>query len=198
MADTIPSFKDRTAWWRDARFGMFIHYGLYSIIGRHEWVMNRERIPKTEYESLTEQFTAENYDPKYYAKLARQAGAKYVVITAKHHEGFCLWDSDLTQYTAVNTPARRDLIAEYVEAVRAEGLGVGLYYSLMDWYHPDGARCLHDEEARLRFIDYTHGQVRELMSNYGKIDILWYDVPWPLKPAVNGFVNTWVKEFLMN
>lgn len=179
---TIPSFEQRIKWWNEARFGMFIHYGLYSVLGRHEWVMNRERIPVEEYEKLADRFTAENFDPAGYARLAKAAGMKYVILTAKHHEGFCLWNSASTAFNAVNSAAGRDLIREFTDAVRAEGLGVGLYFSLMDWHHPDGANCLHDPAARQRFVDFTHGQVRELMSSYGKIDILWYDVPWPLKP----------------
>ncbi len=180
--DSIPSFMQRIDWWRKATFGMFIHYGLYSLLGRHEWIMNRERIPLAEYEKLAAKFTAENFDPRSYARLAREAGMKYVIMTTKHHEGFCLFDTALTDYKSVNSAAGRDLIREFADAVRAEGLGLGFYYSMMDWHHPDGARCLHDEAARQRFVEYTHGQVRELMSNYGKVDILWYDVPWPLKP----------------
>ena len=204
MADQIPSFADRVAWWREARFGMFIHYGLYSVLGRHEWVMNRERIPLAEYETLAGQFRADKYDARGHARLAREAGMKYMVLTTKHHEGFCLFDSKLTDYTAVNSAAGRDLVAEYVEAARAEGLGVGLYYSLMDWHHEDGARCLHDEAARRRFVAYIHGQVRELMTGYGKIDVLWYDVPWPLKPdgwdstGLNYMVRSVQPEILIN
>lgn len=182
MGSEIPSLADRIRWWREARFGMFIHYGLYSLLGRHEWVMNRERIPVAEYETLARQFKAEKCDPRLWARLARQAGQRYMVLTTKHHEGFCLWDSALTDYKSTNSPARRDIVAEYVEAARAEGLKVGLYYSLMDWHHPDGARCFGDEAARQRFVEYTHGLVRELVTHYGRIDILWYDVPWPLKP----------------
>jgi alpha-L-fucosidase len=182
MSTDILPLNQRMAWWREAKFGMFVHYGLYSILGRHEWVMNRERIPVAEYETLAAQFKADKCNPRQWARLAREAGQKYVVLTTKHHEGFCLYDTKLSDYKSTNSPARRDLVAEYVEAVRAEGLHVGLYYSLMDWHHPDGARCFHDEAARLRFIQYIHGQVRELMTNYGQIDILFYDVPWPLKP----------------
>ena len=103
-----------------------------------------------------------------------------MVMTTKHHEGFCLFDSKLTNYCAPKQGPGRDLVAEYVEAARAEGLRVGFYYSLMDWHHPDGARCATDEAARRRFVDYIHGQIRELLTNYGKIDVLWYDVAWPL------------------
>jgi alpha-L-fucosidase len=107
---------------------------------------------------------------------------RYMVMTTKHHEGFCLFNSALTDYNAAQRGPKRDLVAEYVEAARAEGLRVGFYYSLMDWHHPDGARCKKDEKARRRFVDYIHGQVRELCTNYGKLDIMWYDVNWPLTP----------------
>ena len=105
---------------------------------------------------------------------------KYMVMTTKHHEGFCNFDSKLTDYCATKRGPGRDLVREYVDAARAEGLRFGFYYSLMDWHHPDGARCMTDEAARRRFVDYIHGQVQELMTNYGKVDVLWYDVPWPL------------------
>jgi alpha-L-fucosidase len=103
-----------------------------------------------------------------------------MVMTTKHHEGFCNFETKLTNYCAPKQACGRDLVAEYVEAARAEGLRVGFYYSLMDWHHPDGARCLTDEAARVRFVEYTHGLIRELMTQYGKIDVLWYDVDWPL------------------
>ncbi len=114
------------------------------------------------------------------AQLARRAGMKYMVMTTKHHEGFCNFDTKLSDYCAPKQGPGRDLVREYVDAARAEGLRFGFYYSLMDWHHPDGARCLKDETARRRFVDYIHGQVRELMTNYGKVDVLWYDVAWPL------------------
>ena len=172
--------RRRMAWFHEARFGMFIHWGLYSVLGRHEWVMNRERIPVKEYEKLADRFRPKRRPARQWARLAKQAGQKYMVMTTKHHEGFCLFDSELTDYCAPKRACGRDLVREYVEAARAEGLRIGFYYSLMDWHHPDGARCYHNEKARRRFVDYIHGQVRELMTNYGKIDILWYDVPWPL------------------
>jgi alpha-L-fucosidase len=170
----------RLRWFRDARFGMFIHWGLYSQLGRHEWVMNRERIPVDEYEKLADTWKPKPNAARAWAKLARRAGMRYMVMTTKHHEGFCLFDSRLTDYNAAKRGPGRDLVAEYVEAARSEGLRVGFYYSLMDWHHPDGARCKHDEAARRRFVDYIHGQVRELCTNYGTLDIMWYDVNWPL------------------
>lgn len=169
----------RLAWWQQARFGMFIHYGLYSIIGQQEWVMESEGIPIPQYEMLAQHFMPKPGCAREWAQLARRAGQKYMVLTAKHHEGFCLWDTTLTNYNSAQT-AGRDMVREFVEAARAEGLRVGLYYSLMDWHHPDGAICKTDEAARRRFVDYTHGLIRELMTNYGKIDVLWYDVAWPL------------------
>jgi alpha-L-fucosidase len=172
----------RMKWWHDARFGMFIHWGLYSVVQRHEWVMENEGIPVAEYEELAKRFTPKPNAARAWAKLAKQAGQKYMVMTTKHHEGFCLFDSKLTNYCAPKQACGRDLVREFVDAARAEGLHVGFYYSLMDWHHPDGARCLTDEGARRRFVDYIHGQVRELCTNYGKLDVLWYDVSWPLKP----------------
>lgn len=172
----------RLAWFRDARFGMFIHWGLYSQLGRHEWVMNRERIPVAEYEPLADSFKPGKWPARKWAKLAKEAGQRYMVMTTKHHEGFCLFDSALTDYNAKRRGPGRDLVAEYVEACREQGLRVGFYYSLMDWHHPDGARCASNEKARRRFVDYIHGQIRELLTNYGKVDILWYDVNWPLSP----------------
>jgi len=170
----------RLRWFREARFGMFIHWGLYAQLGRHEWVMNRERIPLKEYEKLADTWKPAPVPARTWARLARQSGMRYMVMTTKHHEGFCLFNSRLTDYCAPQRGPKRDLVAEYVAAARAEGLRVGFYYSLMDWHHPDGARCLHDERARRRFVDYIHGQVRELCTNYGKLDIMWYDVNWPL------------------
>jgi alpha-L-fucosidase len=167
-------------WWHQARFGMFIHWGLYSVLGRHEWVMENEGIPVAEYAPLAKRFKPKPNAAQAWARLARQAGQKYMVMTTKHHEGFCQWDTKLTDYCAAKQGPGRDLVREYVEAARAEGLRVGFYYSLMDWHHPDGARCATDEAARQRFVDYTHGLIRELMTNYGKIDVLWYDVRWPL------------------
>jgi alpha-L-fucosidase len=173
----------RLKWFREARFGMFIHWGLYAQLGRHEWVMNRERIPLPEYEKLADTWKPGPWPARVWAKLARASGMRYMVMTTKHHEGFCLFDSKLTDYNAAKRGPGRDLVAEYVAAARAEGLRVGFYYSMMDWHHPDGVRCLYDEKARRRFVDYIHGQVRELCTNYGKLDIMWYDVSWPLNVA---------------
>ena len=172
----------RIQWWQEAKFGMFIHWGLYSLIGRHEWAMELEGIPIPQYEQLAEHFNPKPNAAGDWAKLAKQAGQKYMVMTTKHHEGFCQFDTKLTDYCAPKQGPGRDLVREFVDAARAEGLRIGFYYSLMDWHHPDGARCATDEAARQRFVAYTHGLIRELMTNYGKIDVLWYDVDWPLSP----------------
>ena len=177
QADTRAA---RMAWWHQARFGMFIHWGLYSVIGQHEWVKENEGVPLSQYELLAKHFHPRPNAARQWARLARRAGQKYMVMTTKHHEGFCNWDTRLTDYNAMKQGPGRDLVREFVDATRAEGMRVGFYYSLMDWHHPDGAICKTDEAARRRFVDYTHGLIRELMTNYGKIDILWYDVDWPL------------------
>jgi alpha-L-fucosidase len=178
-ADRIRRMK----WWHEAKFGMFVHWGLYSVLGRHEWVMENEGIPVSAYEPLAKRFTAKPNAARDWAKLAKHAGMKYMVMTTKHHEGFCLFDTRNTDYCAPQQAAGRDLVKEYVQAARSEGLRVGFYYSLMDWHHPDGARCAQDEASRKRFVEYTHGLIRELCTNYGRIDVLWYDVAWPLDAA---------------
>lgn len=180
--------EKRVQWFQDARFGMFIHWGLYSIPARGEWIKSIERITTEEYQKYFDEFDPVRYDPEEWARLAKAAGQKYVVLTTKHHDGFCLFDSKLTEYKSTNTKAKRDLIAEYVEAFRNEGLKVGFYYSLIDWYHDDypayGDRHhpMRDNEEYKdrkinfdRYLEYMHGQVKELMTNYGKIDILWLD-----------------------
>jgi alpha-L-fucosidase len=170
----------RMAWWHAAKFGMFIHFGLYSVYGHHEWAMEEEGIPVAEYEQLAHRFHPRPGFAREWARLAKRAGQKYMVMTSKHHEGFCNFATKLTNYCAPDQGPGRDLAREYVEAARAEGLRVGFYYSLMDWHHPDGARCATDPAARERFVAYTHGLIREIMTNYGKLDVLWYDVAWPL------------------
>ena len=123
--------------YRDARFGMFIHWGLYSIPARGEWIRSTEEMTKEEYQKYFEEFDARDFNPKEWARMAKEAGMKYMVLTAKHHDGFCLFDSKYTEYKATNTKAGRDLVREYVDAVRGEGLKVGLYFTLLDWYHED-------------------------------------------------------------
>ena len=178
---TADTRDQRMAWWREARFGMFVHYGLYALYGRNEWVQVLENIPVAEYEKRADEFAPRAGCAREWAELAAQAGMKYMVLTTKHHEGLCLWDTQMTDYNACRRGPKRDLVAEYVEACREFGLRVGFYYSLMDWHEPDGWRCMCDAEAAERFRQFTRGCVRELMSNYGPIDILWYDVSRPFE-----------------
>jgi len=175
VARTRPQ---RMAWWNEARYGMFVHWGLYAFLGRNEWVQAIECIPKREYEKLMDRFDPKPRPAREWAQLAKDAGMKYMVMTTKHHEGFCLWDTAQTKYNAVNA-CGRDLVAEYVDACREFGLKIGFYYSLMDWHHADGARAAYDPAARERFLAFTKGCVHELMTKFGKIDILWYDVARP-------------------
>ncbi len=170
----------RMAWWHRAAFGMFIHFGPYSVLGHGEWAINREGILIAEYEKYGQEFKPAEGCFTDWARLAKAAGQHYMVMTSKHHDGFCNFDSKLTGWCATKQGPKRDLVKEYVAAARQEGMRVGLYYSLMDWHHPDGAICYKDEAARRRFVAYTHGLVREILTNYGQIDILWFDVPWPL------------------
>lgn len=184
----IKQRAERTKWFLDSRFGMFIHWGLYAIPARGEWVKSIERISNEEYQKYFQEFNPVDYNPRQWAKTAKEAGMKYAVMTAKHHDGFCLFDSKLTDYKATNTKAGRDLIKEYVEAFREEGLKVGLYYSLIDWHHKDypaytdqfhpmrGNEAYKDKPYNFeKYLDYMHGQIKELCTNYGKIDIMWFD-----------------------
>lgn len=164
------------AWFNEARLGMFVHYGLYSIHGRGEWGMLWDKIPSSDYNRLADRFDARAFDADALVALAKRAGAGYVVLGARHHDGFCLWDTRTTDFNTVKTAARRDLIREYVEACRRAGLRVGIYHSVMSWQWP----AIHVPPAKapadwLAMVEETHAQVRELLTNYGRIDYLWYD-----------------------
>jgi len=192
--ETEDQKKERMAWWTNNRFGMFIHWGLYALPARHEWVKNQERITTEDYQKYFDNFNPDLYNPREWAKMAKAAGMKYAVITTKHHEGFCLFDSKFTDYKAPNTAVGKDLLKEWVEAFRAEGLQIGFYYSLIDWHHPDFTiDRVHpqrtDDKANLaelnknrdmnKYREYLHNQVRELLTNYGKVDMLWLDFSYP-------------------
>ncbi|MGI6653220.1 MAG: alpha-L-fucosidase [Christensenellales bacterium] len=183
VAQVNASRDERMAWWREARFGMFVHYGLYSVMGRHEWAMVQENIPIAEYEKLADKFQPKPGAPREWAALAKKAGMKYMVLTSRHHEGFSLWDSKVNPYNSVNYGPKRDIVREFVEACREYDLKIGFYSTLMEWHHPDSWRCAFDVDARRRFNDYLEALNTELLTNYGKIDILWYDVPRPMEHA---------------
>lgn len=192
--ETPEQKKERMQWWTDARFGMFIHWGLYAQAARHEWVKNRERITDEEYQKYFDVFDPDLFDPADWAKKAKAAGMKYAVITTKHHEGFTMFDSKFTNYKVTNTPYGKDIIKKWVDAFRAEGLGIGFYYSLIDWHHPEYTiDRVHPQRADTKeqydalnknrnmavYREYLKNQVHEILTNYGKIDILWLDYSFP-------------------
>ncbi len=181
-----------TEWFVHDRFGLFIHWGLYALPARHEWVKNREEISDEKYDVYFKHFNPDLYDPTVWAKAAKNAGMKYFVITSKHHEGFCLWDSDVTDYKSTNTPCGIDLLEPMVEAFRAEGLKIGFYHSVIDWHHPEFTidemhPMRSDKEFRERekgrdiakYREYLHAQTRELLTRFAPVDILWYDFSYP-------------------
>ncbi|HEX2620977.1 MAG TPA: alpha-L-fucosidase, partial [Phototrophicaceae bacterium] len=181
-----------TSWFTHDRFGMFIHWGLYAQPARGEWMMTIEKVDPALYaEKYLGRFNPTQYDPHVWAIAARAAGMKYVVITAKHHEGFCLWDSACTDYKSTNTPYGKDLLTPFVEAFRTEGLRVGLYYSLVDWHHPDftidiyhplrdhpDVASLNEGREMPRYAEYIRNQVTELLTRF-QPDILWCDFSYP-------------------
>ena len=171
----------RMKWWREARFGMFIHYGLFSQIGRNEWAQACENIPPEEYVKFADTFAPKEGCCREWVKLAKDAGMKYVVLTTRHHEGFCLWDSKVCEFNSVNYGPHRDIVREFVDACREFDMKIGFYSTLMEWHHPDSGICAYDTEARRRFTKYIRDLNEELLTNYGKIDILWYDMPYPME-----------------
>lgn len=177
-----------TKWFVKDRFGLFIHWGIYALPARHEWIKKYENIDTKTYEKYFKHFDPDLYDPDMWAGYAADAGMKYFVITTKHHDGFCLWDSKLTDYKATNTPASRDLIKPMVEAFRKHNMKTGFYHSLLDWHHPDytvdachpmteNKEYVEQDKNRniQNYVDYLHGQVDELLTGYGKVDIIWFD-----------------------
>lgn len=181
-------------WFIHDRFGLFIHWGIYSTAGRHEQVMSREKMTDEEYRRYFDHFDPDLFDPAAWAREAKNAGMKYLVVTAKHHDGFCLWDTAYTDFKAPNTRAGRDFLRPILDAFRAEGFKVGLYYSLLDWHHPeftiDGRHPMRDnlefrEAAKDRdmriYAQYIRDQTRELLTQYGKIDIMWFDFSYAHK-----------------
>jgi alpha-L-fucosidase len=181
-----PTIGD-SAWYTEARFGLFIHWGIYALAGRGEWVIHNERIRADAYQTYFNHFDPDLYDPRVWAREAKNAGMRYFVVTAKHHDGFCLWDSQFTTYNAAQTPHGKDVLSPMVQAFRDEGMKVGLYYSLLDWHHPeytiDG---LHPQRDDLAFREHEQGrdfsiyrqymfnQVRELLMRYHP-EIFWFD-----------------------
>jgi alpha-L-fucosidase len=191
----VPPKDERMAWWRDARFGMFIHFGLYStpagtwdgkpVGGVGEWLLQNARIDPIAYEkALLPQFNPVKFDAREWARIAKDAGMGYVVITTKHHDGFALWDSASGDYDVMATPFRRDIMKELADAVRADGMRMCWYHSIMDWHHPDYQPRREwdkrpvDPASFPRYVEYMNSQLRELLTNYGDIGILWFDGEW--------------------
>ncbi|RPH94777.1 MAG: alpha-L-fucosidase [Calditrichaeota bacterium] len=191
-AETFEQKAERMQWWTEARFGMFIHWGLYAMAARHEWVKNHERMSNEQYQKYFDLWNPDLYNPSEWARAAKNAGMKYFVVTSKHHEGFCLWDSKYTDYKATNTPWGKDLLKPMVDAFRAEGLKVGFYYSLIDWHHPDftidrmhplrdnqAERAKNKDRDMNKYAEYVYQQVQELMTEFGAIDCLFLDFSYP-------------------
>lgn len=200
----MPLTDTRTSWFTAARFGMFIHYGLFSLPERGEWVLNREQIPIEQYRALDAQFTAEHFDAEYLCDLAVRAGMRYVVFTTMHHDGFRLYDSALSDFNSVRA-CGRDLTAEIIAAARKRDLRIGLYHSLNDWTaQPDAVAALEDAQAYEAFISTTHERIRELVTRYNPIDTLWYDGWWPYNAegwraeAMNAMVREIQPHILFN
>lgn len=191
MAAKKEASKPDTTWFQKDRFGMFIHWGTYALAARHEWVKNNERMDNATYQKYFDHFDPDLYDPREWARLAKNAGMKYFVITTKHHEGFTLWDSKYTDYKATNTPYGKDVLTPMVDAFREEGLKVGFYHSLIDWHHPkygidrfhpqrdDKAARKADKPNIKEYAEYLHNQTEEILTQFGQIDLLWYDFSYP-------------------
>ena len=174
-------------WFEDARFGLFVHWGVYSLLGKGEWVMNNDKIPIAEYEKLPPRFNPVKFDADEWVKLAKAAGMKYITITSKHHDGFCMYDSKLTAYDIVDaTPYGKDPMKALAAACHKQGIKLFFYYSLLDWHHPDyfprgktgGATGREEKGDWKSYVAYYQGQVRELCTNYGEIGGIWFDGWW--------------------
>jgi len=200
-----------TSWFVQDRFGLFIHWGLYALPARHEWVKHVEQIPDEVYDRYFKHFDPDLYDPEVWAKAAADAGMKYFVVTTKHHDGFCLWDSALSDYTAPHSPAGRDLLRPMVDAFRGRNMRVGFYHSLIDWRHPQyvldphiGPLRAHPDREKLnegrdqaKYAEYLHGQVRELLTGFGQVDILWFDFSYPKPDGSGKGRDDWQSEKLL-
>ncbi len=187
LAPGVPAVEkadDRTQWFRDAKFGMFIHWGVYSMLGRHEWVREMYHIPLSEYQYYVDNFNPTQFNPDEWVQLAMDAGVKYIVITSKHHDGFCIFDSKYTEYDIMHSRYGKDALGMLVKACKRRGMPIGFYYSIMDWHHPDYLPRRSWETDRPvegadfeRYIEYMKNQLRELLEKYDPA-ILWFDGEW--------------------
>ena len=180
LLSASASDENKMDWWQDAKFGLFIHWGPSSVAGVEiswarqthpfDWPGELNVVPDEEYDALYKQFNPVNFDADALVRTAKEAGMKYLVFTAKHHDGFAMWPTKLSDYNISNTPFKRDICKELAEACRKHGLKLGWYYSTRDWYHPD---YLVGDNSK--YNDFYHGQIRELLTEYGPVDMLWFD-----------------------
>ncbi|WP_368859138.1 alpha-L-fucosidase [Cohnella sp. GbtcB17] len=192
----------------DRRFGLFIHWGLYAIPGWHEQIQMRQRMDKSQYQTLQAQFDPLRFDPDAWIDLAEQAGMKYICFTTKHHDGFCLWDTQYTAFKITNTPYGRDTLAMLADACGRRGMGLSLYYSIPDWHHPNGYNPLsshqvppvpEDEPDMDRYIDFVKNQIAELCTNYGQIFSFFWDIPPRIyDPSLNAMIRRMQPGILIN
>ncbi len=179
-----PANAERLQWWRDARFGMFIHWGPISLKGTEIGWSRGAQVPSEEYDQLYQQFNPTNFNARQWVSIAKQAGMKYIVLTTKHHDGFCLWDTKLTDYNIMNTPFHRDVTRELADACRRQGIVFCAYHSICDWRHPDyplgspGGKSPKPDGNMDRYNQYLKGQLTELLKNYGPLGVLWFDGEW--------------------
>ena len=181
---------ERTRWFRDAKFGIFVHWGPYSVIGRHEWARHKLQIPQADYDKFARQFNPVKFNASEWTNLFQNAGAKYVVITSKHHDGFSIYRSGVSNYDMKLTPYPGDPLKQLADAAQRSGLRLGFYHSIMDWKHPDYRPIRSWETVKPeekdgdlpRYLESMKGQLRELLSNYGDVATIWFDGEWEHKP----------------
>jgi len=224
LAETKDKKDERMAWFKEARFGMFIHWGLYAIPageykgekipGIGEWIMNSAHITVKEYEKYAPQFNPVKYDADEWVQIAKDAGMKYIVITSKHHDGFCLWDSKVTDYDIMDaSPYGKDILLALKEACDREGIKLCFYHSIMDWHHPDAQGPFHPDyndtkKSNPNFSNYVENymkpQLKELVENYGPLGIMWFDGEWikdwtpPLGKDLYNFVRNLQPDIIIN
>ena len=203
--------SERGAWFRNARFGMFIHWGIYSLPAKGEWSYCCDTYSPGEYEDYAKKFNPVNYNPREWAKLAKAAGMKYAVLTSRHHDGFCMFDSHFTDYKITKTPYGKDVVREFLEAFRAEGLKVGLYHSLPDWTHPgyadtESPECMREggvevphvptAEQYNAFTNLVYSHINQLTTEYGKLDLLFLDYTSKTKANLDYFGRDRILEMV--
>jgi alpha-L-fucosidase len=195
-----PENLEARRWFQDAKFGLFVHWGVYSVMGDGEWVMNNRKIPISEYEKLPSQFNPTEFDPAEWVALAKAAGMKYITITSKHHDGFAMFDSKVSDWDIVDrTPYKKDVLKMLADECQKQGIKLFFYYSQLDWHHPDyfprgrtGLTAGRAESGEwFKYIDYMDGQLKELLTNYGPIGGVWFDGMWDRPKADWRFEQTY-------